>query len=38
MAGTVEEALKIYKKFTFPKKIDELLKNFFKFISFIKKK
>ena len=28
MAGTVEEALKVYKKFIFPKKIDELLKNF----------
>ncbi len=37
MAGTIEEALKIYKKFVFPKKIDELLKNFFKFITVIKK-
>ena len=37
MAGTIEEALKVYKKFVFPKKIDELLKNFFKFISVIKK-
>tara|TARA_X000000950_G_scaffold46348_1_gene53087 strand:+ start:410 stop:1534 length:1125 start_codon:yes stop_codon:yes gene_type:complete len=37
MAGTVEEALKVYKKFIFPKKIDELLKNFFKFITIIKK-
>jgi len=37
MAGTVEEAYKIYKKFKFPKKIDESLKNFFKFISIIKK-
>ena len=37
MAGTVEEAHKIYKKFKFPKKIDESLKNFFKFISVIKK-
>ena len=37
MAGTVEEALKVYKDFVFPKKIDELLKNFFKFIKVIKK-
>ncbi len=37
MAGTIEEALKVYKKFVFPKKIDELLKNFFKFIKVIKK-
>jgi len=37
MAGTVEEAHKIYKKFKFPKKIDCSLKNFFKFISVIKK-
>ena len=37
MAGTVEESFKVYKKFNFPKKINELLKNFFKFISVIKK-
>ena len=37
MAGTIEEALKIYKKFEFPKNIDDLLKNFFKFITTIKK-
>ena len=37
MAGTVEESFKVYKKFSFPKKIDQLLKNFFKFISVIKK-
>ncbi len=37
MAGTIEEANKIYKKFIFPKKINESLKNFFKFISVIKK-
>jgi ATP phosphoribosyltransferase regulatory subunit len=37
MAGTIEEALRVYKKFVFPKKIDELLKNFFKLIAFIKK-
>jgi len=37
MAGTVEEALKVYKDFKFPKKIDELLKSFFKFIIVIKK-
>ena len=37
MAGTLEEALKVYKNFVFPKKIDELLKNFFKFITVIKK-
>ena len=37
MAGTVEESFKVYKKFSFPKKIDQLLKSFFKFISVIKK-
>ena len=37
MAGTIEEALKVYEKFVFPKKIDELLRNFFKFIEVIKK-
>jgi ATP phosphoribosyltransferase regulatory subunit len=37
MAGTIEESLKVYKKFVFPKKIDELLKSFFKFIKVIKK-
>ena len=34
MAGTLEEALKVYKKFIFPKKIDELLKNFIKFLNY----
>ena len=37
MAGTIEEALKVYKRFVFPKKIDEQLKKFFKFIKVIKK-
>ena len=37
MAGTIEEALKVYKNFAFPKKIDQILKNFFKFIKVIKK-
>lgn len=37
MAGTVEEAYKIYKKYIFPKKIDESLKHFFRFIKVIKK-
>ena len=37
MAGTVEEAFKIYKKFNFLKKLMTSLKNFFKFISVIKK-
>ncbi len=37
MAGTVEEAYKIYKKFKYPNKIDFLLKNFFKLIAVIKK-
>ena len=37
MAGTIEEAMKVYKDFAFPKKIDEILKNFFKFIKVIKK-
>ena len=36
MAGTIEESLKVYKKFVFPKKIDELLKKFFEFITIIK--
>ncbi|OUU61335.1 MAG: hypothetical protein CBC22_07805 [Alphaproteobacteria bacterium TMED62] len=38
MAGTVEEAYKIYKKFKFPNKINLLLDNFFNLISVIKKK
>ena len=38
MAGTVEEAYKIYKKFKFPNKINSLLEHFFNLITVIKKK
>ena len=37
MAGTVEEAQKVYKKYKFPKAIDNILKQFFKLISIIKR-